>query len=96
MNKRIFIIYLIREDFVVNELKYKKTSLPLLIFYEEKDKVVKADGVKKIFNSWKGPKKIHNLNTNQGGFNYHDIIGILDKKQDNTYINEIHKWISIN
>ena len=79
-----------------NELKYKKTSLPLLIFYEEKDKVVKADGVKKIFNSWKGPKKIHNLNTNQGGFNYHDIIGILDKKQDNTYINEIHKWISIN
>ena len=79
-----------------NDLKYKKTSLPLLIFYEEKDKVVGADGVKKIFSSWTGPKKIHNLNTNQGGFNNHDIIGILDKEQDITYIKEISKWISIN
>ena len=76
-------------------LEYLDTNIPLLIFYEEKDRVVRAKGVKKIFEDWKGPKKIINNDTNLGGFNYHDIIGILNTPQDDLFVNEINNWISI-
>jgi alpha-beta hydrolase superfamily lysophospholipase len=77
-------------------LEFPNTNLPLLVFYEEKDKVVKAEGVKKIFKEWKGPKKIINNNTNLGGFNYHDIIGILNSPQDELFVEEINNWIRAN
>ena len=78
------------------KLKFQETTIPLLVFYEEKDKVVNAVGVKKIFEQWKGPKKIINNDTNLGGFNYHDIIGILNSPQDDLFVKEIKNWIDIN
>ena len=78
------------------KLKFQETTIPLLVFYEEKDKVVNAVGVKKIFEKWKGPKKIINNDTNLGGFNYHDIIGILNSPQDDLFVKEIKNWIDIN
>ena len=81
-------------DWLLN-LEFPKTNLPLLIFYEEKDKVVKAEGVKKIFKEWKGPKKIINNNTNLGGFNYHDIIGILNSPQDELFVEEINNYVFV-
>ena len=78
------------------KLKFQETTIPLLVFYEEKDKVVNAVGVKKIFEQWKGPKKIINNDTNLGGFNYHDIIGILNSPQDDFFVEEIKNWIDIN
>ena len=78
------------------KLKFQETTIPLLVFYEEKDKVVNAVGVKKIFEQWKGPKKIINNDTNLGGFNYHDIIGILNSPQDDLFVEEIKNWIDIN
>ena len=78
------------------KLKFQETTIPLLVFYEEKDKVVNAVGVKKIFEKWKGPKKIINNDTNLGGFNYHDIIGILNSPQDDLFVEGIKNWIDIN
>jgi len=78
------------------KLKFQETTIPLLVFYEEKDKVVNAVGVKKIFEQWKGPKKIINNDTNLGGFNYHDIIGILNSPQDDLFVEGIKNWIDIN
>ena len=78
------------------KLKFQETTIPLLVFYEEKDKVVNAVGVKKIFEQWKGPKKIINNDTNLGGFNYHDIIGILNSPQDDFFVEGIKNWIDIN
>ena len=78
------------------KLKFQETTIPLLVFYEEKDKVVNAVGVKKIFERWKGPKKIINNDTNLGGFNYHDIIGILNSPQDDLFVEGIKNWIDIN
>ncbi len=78
------------------KLEFQETKIPLLVFYEEKDKVVNAEGVKKIFEKWKGPKKIINNDTNLGGFNYHDIIGILNSPQDDFFVEEINNWIEVN
>ena len=78
------------------KIEFQETTIPLLVFYEEKDKVVNAQGVKKIFEQWKGPKKIINNDTNLGGFNYHDIIGILNSPQDDLFVKEIKNWIDIN
>ena len=78
------------------KLEFQETKIPLLVFYEEKDKVVNAEGVKKIFEKWKGPKKLINNDTNLGGFNYHDIIGILNSPQDDFFVEEINNWIEVN
>ena len=75
---------------ILNQLEIQKDML------QEKDKVVNAEGVKKIFEQWKGPKKIINNDTNLGGFNYHDIIGILNSPQDDFFVEEINNWIDIN
>ena len=78
------------------EIHKELESITSYLTKQEKDKVVNSEGVKKIFEQWKGPKKIINNDTNLGGFNYHDIIGILNSPQDDFFVEEINSWIEVN
>ena len=54
------------------------------------------DYTKDKIDKYKQPKKIINNDTNLGGFNYHDIIGILNSPQDDFFVEEINNWIEVN
>ena len=68
----------------------------MIIFYDKRDRVVNFQGVEKIFDKWSGPKKIIDVKAINGGRNKHNLIGVLNATQDDLFVNEIYKWISVN
>ena len=83
---------------VLSSVKIKNDidQLPMIIFYDKRDRVVNFERVEKIFDKWSGPKKIIDIKAVNGGRNKHNLIGILNPTQDDVFVNEIHKWISTN
>ena len=41
-------------------------------------------------------KKIIDVKAINGGRNKHNLIGVLNATQDDLFVNEIYKWISVN
>ena len=78
------------------KIKNDIDQLPMIIFYDKRDRVVNFERVEKIFDKWKKKKKIIDIKAVNGGRNKHNLIGILNPTQDDVFVNEIHKWISTN
>ena len=83
---------------VLSSIKIRNdlAQVPMLIFYDKRDRVVNFERVEKIFDKWSGPKKIIDIKAVNAGRNKHNLIGVLNATQDDLFVNEIYKWIYVN
>ena len=83
---------------VLSSIKIRNdlAQVPMLIFYDKRDRVVNFERVEKIFDKWSGPKKIIDIKAVNAGRNKHNLIGVLNATQDDLFVNEIYEWIYVN